>query len=44
MEIYRCYIVYNGSWLVFAPLCILWIAGIGEIASIETFGLHRSLT
>ncbi|KAM5545854.1 hypothetical protein V8D89_000892 [Ganoderma adspersum] len=28
MLIYRCYVVYNGNWLVFAPLCILWIAGI----------------
>ncbi|PIL34522.1 hypothetical protein GSI_03300 [Ganoderma sinense ZZ0214-1] len=28
MLIYRCYIVYSGSWFVAAPLCILWAAGI----------------
>ncbi|KAM5545852.1 hypothetical protein V8D89_000890 [Ganoderma adspersum] len=27
MLIYRCYIVYSGSWLVAAPLCVLWVAG-----------------
>lgn len=30
MQIYRCYVVYSGSWLVVFPLCILWVAGLGE--------------
>lgn len=29
-QIYRCYIVYSSSWVVAAPLCVLWIAGAGE--------------
>ncbi|KAM5540141.1 hypothetical protein V8D89_006281 [Ganoderma adspersum] len=44
MLIYRCYIVYNGSWIVAVPLCILWIAGTvveGMTCYVE-FTLHES--
>ncbi|KIP07585.1 hypothetical protein PHLGIDRAFT_412673 [Phlebiopsis gigantea 11061_1 CR5-6] len=42
--IYRCYIVYGRSWIVVAPLCLLWVGGLvteifdGYIA----FTLHKT--
>ncbi|KAM5540140.1 hypothetical protein V8D89_006280 [Ganoderma adspersum] len=44
MLIYRCYIVYNGRWIIVAPLCVLWVAGTvveGFNCYVE-FTLHES--
>nr|VWO98255.1 Cytochrome P450 monooxygenase CYP52X1 [Ganoderma boninense] len=46
MLIYRCYIVYSGSWLAVAPLCILWAAGIvmEVFTCVLEFSIHGDAT
>ncbi|PIL34431.1 hypothetical protein GSI_03206 [Ganoderma sinense ZZ0214-1] len=40
MLIYRCYIVYNGRWIIVVPLCVLWVAG----AVVEGFNCYIEFT
>ncbi|KAI1793790.1 hypothetical protein LXA43DRAFT_1059780 [Ganoderma leucocontextum] len=45
MLVYRCYIVYSGSWLVAAPLCVMWVAGMTHYPQvIEAFTCYIEST
>ena len=33
IQVYRCYVVCAGSWLIAGPLRFLWVAGISETSS-----------
>ncbi|KIP07596.1 hypothetical protein PHLGIDRAFT_35367 [Phlebiopsis gigantea 11061_1 CR5-6] len=42
--IYRCYVVYSRNWLVIAPLCLIWLAGMATegVSCYIEFTLHQS--